>query len=93
MSKNVNTSKSIDTPTNSTKKTAGQLEQELARGVEKYSKDLVDFSIPKAFAKKLGSVCYIGVNGVTVGINVDGKKYKVPKAHANRLNEIINNLS
>lgn len=87
---NLNTSETI---MKKGKKTSGELEVELARGVEEYAKDLIEFSVPKALAKRLGSPLYVGVNGITVGIDVDGEKYKIPKAHADRILEIISNLT
>jgi len=87
---NLNTSETI---MKKGKKSTKQLDVELARGVEEFSKDLIEFSVPKALAKRLGSPLYVGVNGVTVGIDVDGEKYKIPKAHADRIMEIISNLN
>jgi hypothetical protein len=92
---NINTSASVtespETPLKAGKKSASQLNAELALGVkEALAGKMVEVRIPKALAGKIGDPFYLDVNGVTVGVKVDGQPYKVPEIHANRIMEIIN---
>lgn len=74
-------------------KTATQMANELKKGVKGFVEgEQEEIAIPKILAPKLGDPYMIGVNGVTVLIPVDGKKHKVPKAHAKRIAQVINNL-
>lgn len=96
----INTSKSVsesnaeETVIKRGKKTPQQMGSELKGEVKSFVEgEQVEVSIPKILAPKLGDPYMIGVNGVTVLVPVDGKKHKVPKAHANRIMEVINNLA
>lgn len=91
----VNTSKGAvsEAPLKKGKKSEAELGKELAIGVNGFKEgEMKEFSIPSKLATSLGNPFYVGVNGVTVGIKVDGRPYKVPKAHAQRMMEIINAL-
>ena len=91
----LNTSKGAvsEAPLKQGKKSTAQIDKELALGVTKFKDgEMQSMSIPAKLAPSLGNPFYVGVNGVTVGIKVDGKTYEVPKAHARRMREIINAL-
>lgn len=73
---------------------SGEMTMEAAKAFKKaISDEQVDYSIPVILAGKMGNPFYIDVNGVTVGLPVDGKNYKIPKVHAERITRFINELT
>jgi len=62
---------------------------EIAFGKQK----VVDFSIPPAFQKNIGTELFIAVNGVHVVIPVDGKPHPIPEVLAKHGQQMINNIT
>ena len=56
------------------------------------SEKLVKVSIPKAFEKNIGPTLYLGIQGVSIVLPVDGKEYEVPSPFKAHLTEYIDNL-
>lgn len=53
---------------------------------------LVKVSIPKALEKYIGPTLYLGIQGVSLVLPVDGKSYEVPSPFAANLAEYLDNL-
>ena len=88
MATNVNTSKSMKQ-----NKTNAELTAELAAAKKSFSEEkTVKFSVPKVLESLIGPVLFLGVNGVSVNIPVDGKEYEIPETLAAHGKEYINNL-
>ena len=57
---------------------------------EKILKDqMVPFSIPPIYRKRIGANLPVSVNLETITIPVDGKTYKIPKSFANQARKML----
>jgi hypothetical protein len=56
------------------------------------SEKLVKVSIPKALEKYIGPTLYLGLQGVSLVLPVDGKDYEVPAPFKAILTEYLDNL-
>lgn len=86
-----NTTKSINEGSKVSEK---DLQKQVVEAAEKLGKQaLVEVSIPKALKPRIGETLPIGINGAFVTLPVDGTKHKIPKALANQLQKVLNNLT
>ena len=56
------------------------------------SEKMVKVAIPKAFEKAIGPTLYLGINGVSLVLPVDGKDYEVPAPFAAQLKDYLDNI-
>lgn len=49
-------------------------------------------SIPKALIPQLGSELFLGINGVSIVIPIDGKSHEVPETFAAHVDTYLENL-
>ena len=84
---------------NTTKSTT--IKETAIKDLEKQVKDaaaalnaekLVKVSIPKVLEKNIGPTLYLGIQGVSIVLPVDGKEYEVPAPFKAHLVEYIDNL-
>lgn len=95
-----NTTKQDETQSvNSTASMKGKAvsDAELSKDVEKakkaFEKDkLVKTSIPAVLQAKLGANLFVGVNGVSITVPVDGEEYEVPETFANHIKQTLKDL-
>ena len=50
-------------------------------------------AIPTHYQKHVGPTWFVGINGVSMNIPVDGKKYEIPESFAELLQDAMNNLT
>jgi hypothetical protein len=53
---------------------------------------LVKVSIPKVLEKHIGPVLYVGVQGVSIVLPVDGNDYEVPATFRDHVKQYLDNL-
>ena len=88
MAQKVNTSESMG------KIKDADLKKQVEKMGEKYKKMKKEkISIPVAFQKHVGKTWFIGINGVSMNIPVDGKQYEVPEVFAKHLRRAMNELT
>ena len=84
---------------NTTKSTT--IKETAIKDLEKQVKDaaaalnaekLVKVSIPKVLEKNIGPTLYLGIQGVSIVLPVDGKEYEVPAPFKAHLTAYIDNL-
>jgi hypothetical protein len=56
------------------------------------SEKLVKVSVPRAFEKAIGPTLYLGIQGVSIVLPVDGKDYEVPAPFSVILKEYLDNI-
>jgi hypothetical protein len=86
---------------NTTKSTAETVKETAVKDLEKQVKQaaeqlkaekLVKVSIPKALEKHIGPTLYLGLQGVSIVLPVDGKDYEVPAPFKVVLTNYLDNL-
>jgi hypothetical protein len=56
------------------------------------SEKLVKVSVPRAFEKAIGPTLYLGLQGVSIVLPVDGKDYEVPAPFSALLKDYLDNI-
>jgi len=52
----------------------------------------VKVAIPAVLANKLGAVLFVGINGVSINVPVDGEDHDVPEVFAKHIKQILKDL-
>lgn len=87
---NINSTKSVS---KGKSLTDAELKEQVKKlGAEFAKEKQVKVSIPTALAKNIGTELFIGINGVSLVLPVDGKSYPVPETFANHVQEYLLNL-
>lgn len=70
-----------------------ELKKQTEKAQKAFEKEkLVTVSVPSAFEPKLGKNWFIGVNGVSITIPVDGEDHEVPEVFARHIKQALKNL-
>lgn len=86
---NVNSTKAMT----GRKKSSAELNAEVATAQKAFSGEKkVKVSVPKVLQPQLGNNLFIGVNGVSVNIPVDGEEYEIPETLAKHVKDYLKNL-
>lgn len=85
----INTTKSINKPQTT--------DQDLQKQVNELGglfaeEKKVKVSIPTALEKSIGSELFLGINGVSLVVPVDGEDHEIPETFAKHLKEFLKNL-
>lgn len=87
-STNVNTTASLKP-----EKTNSDLAKEVARAQVAFKgQKKVKVSIPSVLASKLGNILFVGVNGVSINVPVDGEDHEIPEIFAQHIKQILKDL-
>lgn len=73
--------------------TNAQLQTEVKRMAASFKKEKkVAVSIPKAFQKQLGPSLFVGINGSSMYVPVDGEDHEVPESFAKHIKKYVKEL-
>jgi hypothetical protein len=91
MAVKINSTKSVN---ETTQLTDAELNKQIKELGEVFaSQKKVAIAIPVHYQKHVGPTWFLGINGSSMNLPVDGKKYEIPESFADMLQEAMNNLT
>jgi hypothetical protein len=89
--KNINSTKSVNEAKSLSDKELNEQIEKLGLVFKNEKKRTI--AIPVHYQKHVGPTWFVGINGVSMNIPVDGQKYEIPETFADHLQEAMNNLT
>jgi anti-sigma factor RsiW len=91
MATKINSTKSVN---EAPQLTDAELNEQIKQLGEVFSSEKTrEIAIPVHYQKHVGPTWFVGINGVSMNIPVDGKKYALPESFATLLQDAMNNLT